>query len=196
MLAEKRRAVWAPELHYIKSATNWYLVACMNHTAPRKGSFILRSTSGRAEGPYENIARNASGPIFEGIDGSLFEDDDGAVWSVGHNHFYARMRADMSGFEGRPKTFSEATYAPESYLEGSYLLKWGNRYHLPEAVWSFKLSDGTFTCDETAAVRGGIRWSYDWIVADADHFEGPCGPRYTAGAGIGQNNFSRDKAGN
>ena len=196
MLDAKRRAVWAPELHYIKSATNWFMVACMNDSASQKGSFILRSTSGRAEGPYENISGNASGPIFEGIDGSLFEDDDGTVWFVGHNHFYAKMKADMSGFDGKLETFSETRYSPEPYLEGAYVFKSGGKYHLLQAAWSFKLPDGTFTHDETASSRGAIRWSYDCIVATADHFPGPYGPRYTAGAGIGHNNFFQDKAGN
>jgi len=55
-LGPERRAVWAPELHYIKSQRAWLIVACMNGG---RGSFILRSTSGRPEGPYENIPGNA-----------------------------------------------------------------------------------------------------------------------------------------
>jgi beta-xylosidase len=196
MLDAKRRAVWAPEIHYIKSATNWFMVACMNDSAPQKGSFILRSASGRAEGPYENISGNASGPIFDDIDGSLFEDDDGTVWFVGHNHFYAKMKTDMSGFDGNLKMFSETKYSPEPYLEGAYVVKSNGKYHLLQAAWSFKLPDGTFTYDETASRHGGVRWSYDCIVADADRFEGSYGPRYTVGAGIGHNNFFQDGAGN
>ena len=48
-------AVWAPEMHYIKSAENWFIVACMNESAGGRGSFILRSKTGKPEGPYENI---------------------------------------------------------------------------------------------------------------------------------------------
>lgn len=195
ILGAKRRAVWAPELHYIKSATNWFMVACMNDSAPQKGSFILRSTSGRAEGPYENIAGNASGPIFKDIDGSLFEDDDGTVWFVGHNHYYARMKADMSGFAGSLKRFSETAYSPEPYLEGAYVFKGGGKYHLLQAAWSYKLPDGTFIYDDTVSERGGVRWSYDCIMADADRFQGPYGPRYTVGAGLGHDNFFQDKTG-
>lgn len=194
-LEARRRAVWAPELHYIQGATNWFMVACMNDAAPQKGSFILRSTSGKPEGPYENIAGNANGPIFGGIDGSLFEDDDGSVWFVGHNHYYARMKADMSGFEGSLRTFSETKYSPEPYLEGAYVFKSGGKYHLLQAAWSFRLPDGTFTYDETASRRGGVRWSYDCIAAAADSFQGPYGTRYTLGAGIGHNNVFRDKEG-
>lgn len=196
MLDAKRRAVWAPELHYLRSATNWFFVACMNDAAPQKGSFILRSTSGRPEGPYENIPGNATGPIFNNIDGSLFEDDDGSVWFIGHNHFYARMKPDMSGLAEEPRRFIESEYAPEPYIEGAFVFKHAGKYHLAQAIWSFNLPDGSFTYDATAEKRGGGRWSYDCVIASADKFGGPYGPRYTAGVGIGHNNLFQDKQGN
>ncbi|MCG8698266.1 MAG: family 43 glycosylhydrolase, partial [Bacteroidales bacterium] len=59
------RAVWAPELHYIKSKNQWLLIACQNKGG---GSFILKSTSGKPEGPYVNIEGNSDGPIFKKID--------------------------------------------------------------------------------------------------------------------------------
>jgi hypothetical protein len=131
LLDAKRRAVWAPELHYIKSATNWFLVACMNDTATQKGSFILRSRSGKPEGPYENIEGNRNGPIFDHIDGSLFEDDDGSVWFVGHNHFFARMKPDLSGLAEAPRRFLETSYDPEPYIEGAFLFKHGGNITWP-----------------------------------------------------------------
>ena len=71
------RAVWAPELHYIKSVGKWFIVACLNQSASGKGSFILKSMTDNPEGPYENIAGNRNRPLFNQIDGSLFEDTDG-----------------------------------------------------------------------------------------------------------------------
>ncbi len=62
VLDNRFRAVWAPELHYIKSQKNWFLVACMNNTSQGGGSFVLRSTTGRPEGPYENIEGNSRAP--------------------------------------------------------------------------------------------------------------------------------------
>jgi arylsulfatase len=194
-LDAKRRAVWAPELHYIRSATNWFLVACMNDSAPQKGSFILRSQTGRPDGPYENIAGNATGPIFPNIDGSLFEDDDGAVWFVGHNHLFARMKPDMSGFATGLQPFAETPYQPEPYIEGAFVFKHAGRYHLVQAIWSFKLPDGSFTYAAGAEKRGGVRWSYDCVIAASDKLEGPYGPRYTAGVGMGHNNLFCDKTG-
>jgi hypothetical protein len=45
------RAVWAPELHYVKSEKKWLLIACLNGGG---GSFVLESSSGKPEGPYQN----------------------------------------------------------------------------------------------------------------------------------------------
>ena len=62
-------AVWAPEMHYIKSVKNWFIVACMNESAGGRGSFILRSKTGKPEGPYENIEGNKDKAIFPNIYG-------------------------------------------------------------------------------------------------------------------------------
>ena len=194
-LDAKRRAVWAPELHYIRSATNWFFVACMNDSAPQKGSFILRSQTGRPEGPYENIAGNSTGPIFPNIDGSLFEDDDGSVWFIGHNHVFARMKPDISSLATSWRPFGETPYQAEPYIEGAFVFKHAGNYHLLQAIWSCKLPDGSFTYEAGAEKRGGVRWSYDCVVATSKHLEGPYGPRYTAGVGMGHNNLFRDKSG-
>ena len=60
---------------------------CMNESASGKGSFILKSISGKPEGPYVNIEGNKDKPLFPNIDGSLFEDTDGTVYFIGHNHY-------------------------------------------------------------------------------------------------------------
>ncbi len=196
LMDAKRRAVWAPEIHYIESARNWFYVACMNDHAPQKGSFILRSTSGTPEGPYENIPGNDTAPIFGNIDGSLFEDDDGSVWFIGHNHFFARMKDDMSGLANEPRRFIETPYPEEPYIEGAFVVKHGGRYHLVQAIWSFKMPDGGFSYNAGSPKRGGVRWSYDCVIASADSLDGPYGKRYTAGVGIGHNNLFQDKEGN
>ena len=40
---------------------------CMNQSAGGRGSFILRSTTGKPEGPYENIEGNEDKAIFPNI---------------------------------------------------------------------------------------------------------------------------------
>ena len=62
------------------------MVACLNGG---NGSFVLESISGKPEGPYRNIQGMRNKAIFENIDLSLFEDDDGSVYLVGHNHFWS-----------------------------------------------------------------------------------------------------------
>ena len=156
---------------------------------------MLRSTSGKPEGPYENIPGNEAGPIFGKIDGSLFEDHDGSVYFVGHNHYYAKMMRDMSAFDGELKQFIETPYPNEPYIEGAFLFRHADKYHLVGAIWSFKMPDGSFSYDASAEKAGGIRWTYDCVVASSDRLEGPYGERYTVGVGIGHNNLFQDNRG-
>jgi beta-xylosidase len=69
------RAIWAPEIHYIKRLKNYFITTSM----PPGNRGILRSTTGKPEGPYVNALANDG--YFKGsIDGTLFEDDDGQVY--------------------------------------------------------------------------------------------------------------------
>ena len=153
IMDDKRRAVWAPEIHYIRSKRQWLIVACMNDGTPQKGSFILRSTSGKPEGPYENIAGNASGPIFPNIDGGLFEDDDGVVYFVGHNHFIARMKDDLSGLAEPVRQFAETPYDPEPYAEGAYVVKHAVVGPYCSAALRLSTSPGTASMPRARKVR-------------------------------------------
>ena len=67
------RAVWAPEIHYLRG--NYYICLSM---AP-SGTSILRSSTKKPEGPYVH-AVSAEKPVTGGIDPTLFEDDDGKVY--------------------------------------------------------------------------------------------------------------------
>lgn len=185
-------AVWAPELHYIKSQQNWFIVACMNNSKVGKGSFILKSTSGKPEGPYVNIKDNENTPIYNNIDGSLFEDKDGSVYFVGHNHFIARMKNDMSGFAEPIVRIKEHNYNPEPYVEGAFILNHENKYYLVQAIWSHRLPDGTETYSP-GKNDADTRYSYDCIIATADNVYGPYSERYNAITGGGHNNLFKDK---
>ena len=105
------------------------------------------------------------------------------------------MKPDMSGFATGLQPFAETPYQPEPYIEGAFVFKHAGRYHLVQAIWSFKLPDGSFTYAAGAEKRGGVRWSYDCVIAASDKLEGPYGPRYTAGVGMGHNNLFCDKTG-
>ncbi len=194
LLENRFLAVWAPELHYIKSQKNWFIVACMNDSEAGKGTFILRSTTGKPEGPYVNIEGNNKRPIYNNIDGSLFEEEDGTVYFVAHNHFIARMKDDMSDLAEPITRLKEKNYDPEPYIEGAFIFKHDNKYHLVQAIWSHKLPDGSETyCPEKDDNK--TRYSYDCIISSADNIYGPYSERYNAITGGGHNNFYKDKKG-
>lgn len=194
-LDNRFHAVWAPELHYLKSAKNWFIVACLNQSAGGNGSFILKSTTGKPEGPYVNIEGNNDAPIFPKIDGSLFEDEDGTIYFVGHNHFIARMKPDMSGFAEELKKIDEQSYDPEPYIEGVFIFRHDNKYHLVQAIWSHRQDDGSDTYAPMTE-SNKTRYSYDCIIATADNVYGPYSQRYNAITGGGHNNLFKDKKGN
>ena len=195
-LDNKFRAVWAPELHYIKSLKNWFIVACMNNSAKGKGSFILRSKTGKPEGPYENIEGNKYKPIFSDIDGSLFEDSDGTVYFVGHNHYIAKMKPDMSDLAEELMKIKETEYYAEPYIEGAFIFKFAGKYHLVQAIWSHRTSEGDTYVEKEGITSQNTRYSYDCVIATSDNIYGPYGNRYCAITGGGHNNFFQDKDGN
>jgi beta-xylosidase len=185
------RAVWAPEIHYIKSKKKWLLVACLNGGG---GSFVLESISGKPEGPYRNIPGNTAGPIFPNIDLSLFEDDNGEVYLIGHNHFIAKMKEDMSDVAEPFRRFEETPYNPEPYIEGVYMTKQNGKYQLLQTVWSVPLPDGSFTYQKDEQ-KTKVVYSYDVVVAESSNIYGPYGPRYPAILQGGHNNIFKDKEG-
>lgn len=99
------RAIWAPELHYIHH--NYFICLSM----PPGGISILKSTTGKPEGPYVH-ATNPNKPLLGGIgpipasfliDPSLFEDTDGKVYFVqGPADKIYRLKDDLSDFDGEP----------------------------------------------------------------------------------------------
>lgn len=199
----KRRTVWASEIHYIKSQNNFFIVACAPENPNGKGSYVLKSTTGKPEGPYDNIEGNKNGPLTDAIDGSLFEDEDGTVYFVSHNHYIAKMKSDMSGLAEELKTIKETKYEREPYIEGAFMFKAYGNYHLVQAIWSYQLPDGRYTYnDEIGRVFENNKekrqhiFSYDVVVASATSPYGPFGKRYTAVVGAGHNNFFQDKNGN
>jgi beta-xylosidase len=187
------RAVWAPELHYIKSKKKWLLVACLNGGG---GSFIMESTSGKPEGPYKNIKGNETKPIFDNIDAGLFEDDNGDVYVVAHNHFIAKMKDDLSDLAEPFRRFQEKPYNPDPYIEGVYVVKNNGKYQLLQTVWSVKQDDGSFSYLRNDRKDLTKLYSYDVVVAEADNIYGPYSERYAAILQGGHNNIFKDKKGN
>ena len=89
------RALWAPEIHYVKG--NYYITISM----PPGDRGLLKSSSGKPEGPYINALTN-DGRWGTDIDASLFEDEDGEVYLIYGGGWVARMKENMSGLAEKP----------------------------------------------------------------------------------------------
>ena len=131
------RALWAPELHYIKSLTNYFITLSM----PPGNRGILKSTTGKPEGPYVNALAN-DGFFKGGIDATLFEDDDGEVYFLsGGGGSITRMKCDMSGFDGEPHRIAYEKPADGSWTrssigqEGATIFKRNGIYYLGGAAF-------------------------------------------------------------
>lgn len=147
------RALWAPEIHFVRGT---YFIC---HSMSRAGLAILRSTTGRAEGPYVH-AFSADAPIRRSIDATLFEDPDGAVWfTYGDAHEIVRLKDDLSGLAGdwQPMTATEWDNDPRHHrapcpaegcrkfgYEGATMFKRDGTYYLGvvdryEGRYSFRI---------------------------------------------------------
>ncbi len=161
------RPVWGPEIHYLKN-TFW-----MTYSVPNLGVGLLKSTTGKAEGPYVSILKPDQ-PLANGIDASLFQDDDGAVYFLYGGGRIARMKDDMSGLA---EDFHNITPSNAPYVgfEGVSMFKANGRYYLAAADFAFG--------------------DYNSYVASADKVYGPYGDRYLAVPHAGHDTFFQDKTG-
>ncbi|MCX6345435.1 MAG: family 43 glycosylhydrolase [Armatimonadetes bacterium] len=159
------QAVWAPELHYVNG--NYWITYTAN------GSSLLKSASGKPEGPYADVGKDK--PLVGEIDASLFQDDDGKVYFVYQNGKIARMKNDMTGLAEEAKLLKPAN-ADQVGFEGAFMFKANGRYYLSCADFT----DGRYHC----------------YVASSKKLMGPYGNRYLAIPHGGHNMFFKDKKGN
>lgn len=189
-----KKPLWAPEIHYLKG-TFWltYSIPGWDGTGKTSGCGLLKSTSGKAEGPYEDMQPEER--MGDEIDASLFQDDDGTVYFLWHSGKIARMKPDMRGLAEpyrwlRTTTtdpnpahhsglcagiFGEKSFDHVGY-EGMFLFKAGGKYYL--------------TCADHG--EGG---RYSCYIATATSIYGPYGERYEALPHCGHNMFYKDEKG-
>ncbi|MCX6926446.1 MAG: family 43 glycosylhydrolase [Verrucomicrobia bacterium] len=90
--------LWAPEIHY-KKGTFWLTYSMpgwrVGDHFENCGSGLLRSVTGKAEGPYVDVSPNER--LGDEIDASLFEDDDGTMYFVWHCGKLRKLKPDLTG---------------------------------------------------------------------------------------------------
>ena len=170
------RLHWAPELHYIHGT--YWLAHCIS--AGRRGkNGVLKSTSGRPEGPYA-AAFPANHGVDERIDSSMFEDTDGRAYYVWQDGLIRRFNAAMDGFDGEARRILPSDGRRVGY-EGATLVKIGAWYVLTCAEWNGggNHADGT----------------YDMMYSCAKSLDGPWAPRRVAVPHAGHGALFKDKSG-
>ncbi|MFO0891143.1 MAG: family 43 glycosylhydrolase [Isosphaeraceae bacterium] len=184
-----RKPLWAPEIHHLKG-TFWltYSLPGWDGTARTSGCGLLRSSTGRPEGPYQDVQPGSR--MGDEIDASLFQDDDGTVYFVWHSGKIARMKPDMCGLAEPHHWLRTSTADPDPRhhsglcagifgkgsfdhvgYEGATLFKVNGRYYLSCA----EIIDGRCSC----------------LIAESATLLGPYGPRYEAIPHGGHNVFFR-----
>jgi xylan 1,4-beta-xylosidase len=190
---EAKKPLWAPEIHYLKG-TFWltYSMPGWDGTARTSGSGLLKSVSGKPEGPYMDMHPNAR--LGDEIDASLFQADDGSVYFLWHCGKIARLTSDMSALaepyhwlktttaDPKPRhhsslcagIFGKGSFDHVGY-EGAFMFKANGRYYLSCA----ENFDGRYSC----------------AISTSTNIYGPYGPRYEAIPHAGHNTFFKDKRG-
>lgn len=133
-------ALWAPEIKWVAQDHTFYVVFSMMERDVGGRTWVYRSTSGRADGPYRNVAASN---MVDGIDGFLFDDSDGVylLWGGGN---LGKLNARRDGFEHPPAKLVDTDGEPIGY-EGNALIRIGDTYLITGAEWNGPLrTHGTY----------------------------------------------------
>jgi beta-xylosidase len=169
------RPLWAPEIAFIKG-TYWICYSIPLGV----GGGVLKSTSGKSEGPYKAMFPNA--PAVNAIDLALFADDDGKVYLIWGAGNIRELNAEMNGFVGDGWKLTPAN-ADRIGFEGTYVFKRDGRYYITGAEF-------------VANPDGGPGSDYHCYAAVGDSLRGPFGEKFLAIPHAGHNSFFRDRDGN
>jgi beta-xylosidase len=189
---QSRKPLWAPEIHHMKG-TYWLTYSLPGWDGPKtSGCGLLKSTTGKPEGPYEDM--HPSERLGDEIDASLFEDDDGTVYFLWHSGKIARLEPDMCDLaepyhvlkttipDSDPKHHSDlcaGLFGRDSFdhvgFEGAFLFKANGLYYL--------------TCAEQYGGR------YSCMAATSSHLHGPYSAREEVIPHGGHNTFFQDAEG-
>lgn len=168
--------VTAPEVHYMRD-TFWLTISMT-----RQGTAVMKSTSGKAEGPYELVDLLTT----RGDDPSMCAIGDDVWWVFGAGHVSKlvttkpgkhtpRGRKETMALESRPQLVRPAPEADGFPLRvgerGAFMLEATGRFHL-------------LATEQAIGPDGNLRW--DTFVATADKPDGSYGKRRVLIPGGGQ----------
>lgn len=132
--------LWAPEIKWVERDKTYYLAFSVMERGVGGKTWLYRSTSGKAEGPYTNVTKSY---LVKGIDGFPFEDDDGLYFLWGGGSI-GKLNAARSGFDGPVRQLVDVDGDHVGY-EGNGLIKVGGVYFLTGAEWHGPLrTHGTY----------------------------------------------------
>ncbi|KAH6949695.1 glycosyl hydrolase [Ilyonectria sp. MPI-CAGE-AT-0026] len=159
------RAIWAPEFQYINR--NFYIT----YSLQSKGSRLLKSTTGKPEGPYE-LAAGDEVNLFNNIDGGLFTSstDSRSGYLCYENGNIVKLNTGWNATTGAVTRLNVGD-------EGCFVFHWKSKYYL--SVAKFMTPGGRYSS------YVGIS---DWPTGPYSQFHEaiPCG---------GHNTFFVDKCG-
>jgi len=159
------------ELHFIKG--DYYLV----YSTVYQSIGILKSKTGKAEGPYEDWAKL----LPWGYDPSIFVDDDGRVFLTWNGGVVARLSDDLKSLAESPRMIIPEIFPPKGWGEypvmdkvgtaGAHIIKLDGKYCLVANDMQHRL--GTWCDDLFLAVSDGdIYGPYhrrEFVVPHASH---------------------------
>ncbi|WP_223262768.1 family 43 glycosylhydrolase [Sphingobium sp. SCG-1] len=132
--------LWAPEIKWVERDKTYYLAFSVMERGAGGKTWLYRSRSGKAEGPYENVSKSF---LVNGIDGFPFEDDDGLYFLWGGGSI-AKLNAARNGFDGPVRKLVDVDGDAVGY-EGNGLIKVNGVYFLTGAEWNGPLrTHGTY----------------------------------------------------
>lgn len=161
------RAIWAPEIHFLKNT--WWVPHCRNGG----GHGLLKSISGKPEGPYESL------PPIENrrIDAHLYQ-ENGITYYAWQADMLVKLKDDLSGPDGTFLQLEHNGKHPLGY-EGILLMKIEDKYvHIASGRYGYEPTN-----------------TYDLYYAVSDKLEGPYGKRRMALKNAGHGNLFQDKEG-
>jgi len=195
-----RRSLWSPRITYSKKHDTYLAACCMSFNmgiAPKKwiepifgGTFVLESTSGKPEGPYEVTSEQ---PLTYYIDCRIFEDYDSTLYFIWQDGKIAKLNDELDAIYEYHSVWQK-DFGTEPTKEGIHLFKHDGLYHMALTMFTHEI-DGKTTYKHSGHGGKNSR-TYDAVIATSKSIYGPYGERYTSITDGGHGNHFMDKDGN